>query len=475
MKRRNNRKQDRLKASNRQAAAALTALVVAQGAAAVGQTNTNTPPAPPSPSTNNPAAQLPEVVVQGQQDPGFNPETLSSPRFTEPLRNLPQTITVVPQAVIESRGASTLRDVLRNVPGISMQAGEGGGGLPGDNLSIRGFNARSDIFIDGVRDTGAYSRDPFNIQQVEVFKGPTSATAGRGSTGGSVNLVSKTPQLDRFYSGTLGFGTDDYTRLTADLNQPIDELPVKGAALRLNGLWHDAGVPGRDIVEESRWSVAPSFTVGLETPTRISLSYLHMEQDNVPDYGIPWVPVGNTNAVLSRYINKAPPVDFDNFYGIKGYDFEDVISRLGTVIIDHDFSSTFSLRNLSRYGQTDRSSAITAPRFADLNPDAPVESDQLINRQLQRRDMENRVLANLTDAKIEFPTGPVEHTTVGGFEVSREDQDNRNSAQTFNQPQTDIFNPTPRDRPLGPMPPNIGAPNEVTAITLAPYVFDTIK
>ena len=144
-------------------------------------------------------ASLSEVVVEASAEPTYKPETVSSPKYTQPLRDIPQTITVIPQTVIQAKGATSLRDVLRNVPGISMQAGEGGGGLPGDNLSIRGFNSRTDLFVDGVRDYGSYSRDPYNIEQVEVAKGPASSTAGRGSTGGAINLVTKTPKAESFY------------------------------------------------------------------------------------------------------------------------------------------------------------------------------------------------------------------------------------------------------------------------------------
>src|SRR5688572_20429276 len=173
---------------------ALTSLVCAAGnlAAQTAPAPTSTDPAP-SPTV------APEVVVTGVLDPLYKPETVSTPRLQGPLRDIPQTITVIPKELIREQGATSLRDVLRNVPGISIQAGEGGGGPSGDNLSIRGFNARTDLFIDNVRDFGGYSRDPFNIEQVEVFKGPTSSTAGRGSTGGSINLVSKSPVLDPFY------------------------------------------------------------------------------------------------------------------------------------------------------------------------------------------------------------------------------------------------------------------------------------
>ena len=242
----------------------------------------------------------------------------SSPKYTEPLRDTPQTLTVVPQAIIEEQDATTLRDVLRNVTGISIQAGEGGGGLPGDNLSIRGFASPNDIFVDGVRDFGAYSRDPFNIEQVEVAKGPASLYTGRGSTGGSVNLVTKMPLLEVAQAATLGAGTENYGRATVDLNQPLEG--IEGTALRLNAMWTREDVPGRDAVENERWGVAPSLAFGLGTPTRVTLSYSRLDQDNIPEYGMPWVPA--TNVALSQYANQPAPVDFDNFYGLVDRDYE---------------------------------------------------------------------------------------------------------------------------------------------------------
>ncbi|MEP7365614.1 MAG: TonB-dependent receptor plug domain-containing protein, partial [Acidobacteriota bacterium] len=110
---------------------------------------------------------------------------MASPKYTEPVRDLPQTIMVIPKAVMEQQGATTLTEVLRNVPGLTIAAGEGGAPA-GDNLTLRGFSARNDIFVDGVRDIGPNSRDPFNLEQVEVIKGPQSAFTGRGSTGGSI-------------------------------------------------------------------------------------------------------------------------------------------------------------------------------------------------------------------------------------------------------------------------------------------------
>ena len=226
---------------------------------------------------------------------------LSSPKYTQPLRDTPQTITVIPKAVIEQQGATTLSDVLRNVPGLTITAGEGGAPA-GDNLTLRGFSARNDIFVDGVRDLGPQSRDPFNLEQVEVTKGPTSAFTGRGSTGGAINLVSKAPASIATSAATLNLGTDDTRRVTADVNVPLERLGLgERTAFRLNFLAHDSGVAGRDVVENERWGVAPSLAFGLGTPTRLTLSYFKLKQDNISDYGIPWVPAtNNALAALSR-------------------------------------------------------------------------------------------------------------------------------------------------------------------------------
>src|SRR5688572_5078728 len=152
------------------------------------------------------------ITVTGKRD---RIETLNS-RLGD-LRDAPQSISVIPREIIEQQAATTLRDVLRNVSGISLAAGEGG--VPaGDNLTLRGFSARTDIFIDGIRDFGSYTRDTFNVEQVEVVKGPSSAQTGRGSTGGYINLISKQPELDSFVGGTAGVGTPEYWRATGDIN-----------------------------------------------------------------------------------------------------------------------------------------------------------------------------------------------------------------------------------------------------------------
>lgn len=446
----------------------LAALLMTQGLAAVGHAQSTN--APSATGTNAPT-QLPDVVVQGEGRSPYNPETVSSPKYTEPLRDIPQSITVIPQAVISEQGATTLRDILRNVPGISMQAGEGG--VPaGDNLSIRGFNARTDLFVDGVRDFGGYSRDSFNLQQVEVTKGPTSSTSGRGSTGGSVNLVSKTPSLAPSYGGSLSGGTDDYFRTTLDVNQPLApkrEDWLGGSSLRLNALWHENDTPDRDDVKNERWGVAPSLAFGLGTPTRLTFSYFHLQQDNMPDYGIPWVPP-NTSAALGAYSNEAPPVDYSNFYGITDRDYEKTRTDLGTALVEHDFNDSLTLRNQFRFGVADRDSIITSPRFVNAN------TSTAINRQLQSRDQKDTILANQTDLTARFDTGKISHELVTGFEYDHEKSVNYGRTQTPANatPTTDLFNPDPDD-PFNGEIIRTGGKTDAKSDTYSVYAFDTLK
>jgi catecholate siderophore receptor len=371
----------------------------------------------------------------------------SSAKFVEPLRDTPQTINVIPQAVIQAQGATTLRDVLRNVPGITYQAGEGGGGLPGDTLTMRGFSASGDIFMDGVRDVGAYSRDTFNLEQVEVVKGPASVFTGRGATGGSINLSTKAPHTTRSYGALISGGTENFKRGALDLNQPLGSA-AGGSALRLNAMWNDADVAGRDLVHNRSWAVAPSFALGLTSRTRLSASYVHLTQDNVPDYGLPWAA-----------FEAAPAVDQKNFYGLEGYDYEDIRNDAGTVQVTHQASSSLRLGNVTRVGRTFRDSAITAPRPP--------------NRQLQRRTMSNGGLTNQTSVSGSARTGTLRHNWTGGLELVRESTDNRNGSQTANQPPTDLYHPDPFEDPLGPMPSNSGNPGHAVTRTAGLYLFDT--
>jgi catecholate siderophore receptor len=372
---------------------------------------------------------------------------IASPKFTQPLLDTPRTVSVIPDEVFLAQGATTLRDVLRNTPGITFQAGEGGA-APGDVFSMRGFSSGNDVLLDGVREPGAYTRDAFNLEQVEVVKGPSSAISGRGGTGGTVNLVTKSPKPEAFTRAAFAAGTASHSRATVDFNAPLDA--ISGAAVRIAAMYTSAGVAGRDVVHNSSWGVAPSVSFGMGKPSRFTLAYQHLTQDNIPDYGLPWAAF-ETN----------PRVDQSNFYGLEGYDYEDVRSDLATATVERDLAEGWTLRNVSRWADNFRDSAITSPRPP--------------NRQLQQRRMDQSQLTNQTSVNGSFRTSGVRHDFVAGIEVGRESTLVRRQAQTTNQPQTNLTDPDPRQRPIGPMPVNKGNPEDTSLGLAGIYAFDTMQ
>ena len=421
-------------------------------------------PAPAFAAGGPAPAATPEPVVQATnldavQVEGQRVTAPQSPKYTQPLVDTPATVTIVPSGLMQDQGVTTLRDALRNVPGISIQAGEGG--VPaGDNLTLRGFSARTDLFVDGVRDIGGYARDPFNIEQVEVAKGPASARTGRGSTGGSINLASKTARLSDFGRASVSVGDNALLRGTADFNQAIGE----NAAFRVNLMTHANEVNGRDAVESERWGVAPTLGFGLGTDTAATFSLFHLEQDNVPDYGQPWVRASHEILVESH--DGRSPVDRANYYGLLDRDYEDTTTDMATLVLEHRLTDAVDLRNLTRWGRSDRDSIITAPRF--------VADDSLeINRSGKTRLSEQTILLNATDLTAEFETGGVGHALVAGVEFNREDVSNL-ARTVSSQPYTDLFDPdfgAPYTDGIARDPQNDA---DAEASSAAVYVFDTL-
>lgn len=400
-------------------------------------------------------AETVEVIDKGS--------SLSSPKHTEPLRDIPQTVTVIDKKTIQEQGATTLRDVLKNVTGVTVTAGEGGNPA-GDNLTLRGFSARNDIYVDGSRDLGPQTRDPFNLEQVEIVKGPSSSFTGRGSTGGTINLVSKTPTFSPSYDFSLTFGSDETKRLTGDLNFPLERLGWGDrTAFRLNFMAHDSNYAGREIVENDRWGIAPTLTFGLGAHSTFTLSYFHLDQKNTSDYGIPWVPA--TNNVLTEYRDRPAPVSRDTFYGFKDRDFEKLKADLGTLTFYHTFNDKLNLRNQFRYGRSTRDSIATPPRFASAN-------STVINREMRAWWTEDEVWDNQTDFSAAFSTGKIEHALVAGVGFIREK--NVRQFRTAPNSPTTLLNPNPFDVYPGiiTLSPNIG---DITAFTQSFYVFDTAK
>jgi len=345
-------------------------------------------------------------------------------KFPDPIKDTPQAISVIPGEMMREQAVFSLRESLRNVTGLSLNAGEGG--VQGDNLTLRGYSARNDIYLDGIRDWGAYSRDVFDLQSVEVLKGPSSVMFGRGSTGGLINQVSKTPERNRFYDVSATIGAPLQERITLDLNQPFSDQ----MAARFNAMYYGGEVAGRDEVEFQRYGVAPSLTIGMTGATRLTLSYFLQREDNVPDNGLPYL------------FGRPAPVDRRTFYGLADHDVFETRVNIGTLRLDHAFSEDVKLRNTLRYANYQLEQEAVAPRVAGTpTPTTPL-SEVVVNRGIVARDRTDDILANQTDLIVTFDTFGLRHTLTTGAELDRETSDVTNFTVT-GVPTATLLNPNP--------------------------------
>jgi len=357
--------------------------------------------------------------------------------------------------VIQDRAANSLNDVLRNVPGISLGAGEFS--FQGNTPTIRGFVARTDIFLDGIRDFGNYYRDSFNLQQIEVLEGPSSILFGRGSTGGVINQVSKLPLPERKITGALELGTDQTLRGSGDINESLPFLGA-GAVGRLTAMAHHQHHAGRDVAEDNRWGLSPSLALGLGTPTRLTTAYFHQSADDIPDYGLPW-------------FGSAPaPVPRKNFYGFDS-DFLKTNVDVATLKAEHDFSARLMVQNQFRYAHYDRDFRISEP-IITAPAGTPLAAIS-VSRNMWTGDSVETMVWNQTNMTTHFDTGAVRHDLVVGIEGGRE----TSTPDFFNStgvPTVPLLAPNPHQ----PFTATVTFPRfraDTTGTSFGAYVIDTAK
>lgn len=410
-----------------------------------------------------------------------------SVKMTAPLVDVPKSISVIPQELIQSTASTSLVEALRTVPGITFGAGEGGNPV-GDRPFLRGYDAQASTFVDGLRDIGAQSREVFNVESIEVIKGASGAYAGRGGAGGGIYINSKTPTSSDFIAATAGLGSADYKRATVDVNHVIAD----GVAVRLNAMVHDAGVAGRDAVKVQRWGVAPSIAFGLDGPTRATISYYHLQSDDLPDTGIPYNNP-NFNArtdghpqILTKGDGQPVKVGRSTYYGMKNRDFRKENVDMATVRLEHDFSPNLHLRNTTRYSESSQDYLWTQPDDSQGNI-----YYGLVWRRHNSRVSQVESIINQTDLYGSFETGPITHNFATGIEVSRETSENDSYILTYNGALsatynrcpasaiamyicTDLFNPNPDDPFLGVIT-RAANPTNASTNTKSVYAFDTIE
>lgn len=366
-----------------------------------------------------------QIIVTGEI---YQPHQ-ESPKATRSVRDTPQTVTVITAETIEQQNLLTLRDMLSTVPGITFGAAEGGT-PPSDQINFRGYSAGTDITQDGVRDSAAYSRsDSFNLEQLEVVNGANSVQSGAGSVGGSINIVTKRPLANTRVTASAGVGTDDYYRGTVDANLRVNEL----IAVRLNAMAHKNDVPGRDVENYERWGIAPSIAIGVAGPTKLTIQYLHQEDDNIPQYGVPYY----KNAFNDGLV---PGVDRGSYYGYRNVDTQEITVDQATLIASHEFSDRVSVRNLTRWQQVSQLTFVGPPQgtYCLASGVTPTGGSCTVNvagfgnftvpngyyyiggPRGTYRDSKNELMYNQLDLSAKFDTGPIEHTLTFGGSASWE-------------------------------------------------------
>jgi TonB-dependent siderophore receptor len=361
------------------------------------------------------------TTVSGEQtEQSYQIEKADSPKYTAPLIDTPRSITIIPQQLIKDTAATSLQDALRTVPGITFGAGEGGN-PQGDRPFIRGFDAQGDTYLDGVRDTGAQTREIFAVESIEVAKGPNSAFGGRGAAGGTINMVSKKAHLGNSFDGGYTWGSDQTQRYTLDGNYQFSDT----VAGRLNLMSHESNVAGRDQVNYDRWGIAPSLAFGLGTDTRVNVDYYHMESNDLPDSGIPYgFSVGKTHTAASpdKPNNGG---DSSNFYGLKDRDFRKTRADITTLSVEHDFSEDLHIKNTLRHGNTLQDYILTQPDDSKGNV-----NNGSVWRRANTRVSNTATTTNQTDLFGDVYIAGFKNSYSTGIELSRET--NSKSSYTVN-------------------------------------------
>lgn len=410
-------------------------------------------------------SQLPEVSVQASSASPYKAESASLSKLVKPLLETPQMVSVVKKELLQEQGAFNVMDALQNTPGITMQLGENGNTRAGDTFQMRGFAAQSSVFVDGVRDLGAVTRDTFNLEQVEIVKGPAGADVGRGAASGYVNLVSKLPSLEEMSSINLSLATAGGKRLSADLNRPIHT----SSALRLNAFAQRGDVAGRDHVNNRSEGIAPALAVGLGEKARAYFYFQHLRQNNRPDGGVPTVGLpGFYNA--NKALLSAPRVASRNYYGSLS-DYEKVEANMVTAKFEYDLNPNLILRHITRYGQSSIDRILTGVNAITATGD---RSAWTVARTRQGLDQDNEIVAHQTSLNGQWTTGEWKHSVAAGAELMLESQSNQNRVVTAGVviPAANLYRPDAST--VLPLPTKNGTGTDGKTKTTAVYLFDAI-
>lgn len=359
-------------------------------------------PAPavaPEPASTETSGDADGGLSSGGVDGYRATRTSTGTKTDTPLIDIPQAITVITEERAQDQHAVDVGKALQYVPGVIVAQGEGNR----DQIVIRGQNTTADFFVDGVRDDVQYFRDLYNVDRLEVLKGPNAMIFGRGGGGGVVNRVTKKAGED-VREGTAWVGSFDSYRATADVGARVSN----DFAVRLNGVYEDSG-SFRNGVDLERYGINPTVFFRPEENTRVWLSYEYFKDERTADRGLPSLETVPPGGIRHPY-----PGSIKAFFGDPDLSVSDFEGQNVTATIEHKFSADLKIRNHTYYGDFDKFYQNVFASSA-VNPATGTYTASAYNNTLIRD-----TLVNQTDVTYEFDGGWYGHTLVVGTEFSRQ-------------------------------------------------------
>jgi catecholate siderophore receptor len=336
----------------------------------------------------------------------------ASGKFPEPILNTPKTITVLSKEVLADENATSLKQAVLNTAGVTLGTGEGGNAF-GDRFFVRGFDTRNDVFIDGVRDSGVSVRENFFTEQIEILRGPGSSFAGRGTTGGAINIVTKQASTEKsFYNMDETVSTDPGERITLDVNQVINPT----LAIRAGGVFQDSKVEGRSYTSDDRGGGFVALKYAPTDAVKVTADYVHTDLHGLPDFGVPYYRPSTTSTAGGPFPDYG--VNRNNFYGFVNRDFFEVHQDVATINTEVKVTPDLTLSDKVRASRSLLNYIGTIPESAVMtNPNPAL---WILTANTLSRYQATDVVANQSEATYKFDTGAWHHTALAGVEVSRE-------------------------------------------------------